>query len=111
MQKTQRSFAETGAASRFKRRLEKQSRGIIDLPGVEHLGQLTPFQGQVIDAAEAKEAEEKERKQAEIKGKTGGRPNQRRNALAGKQSGESSLGREETVRYVNEDTNSAKLVD
>jgi hypothetical protein len=71
------------------------------------MGDLTPFQNQVLDAAEAKEAEEKERKREEARNQqaTGGRS---RNARAGKGGGRAantSMEQEETVRYVNKDLN------
>ena len=69
------------------------------------MGDLTPFQNQVLDAAQRKEAEEKERQREEaLNQQGGGRP---RNARAG--SSDSSPGSEmkqkETVRYVNKKLN------
>jgi hypothetical protein len=95
-------FAETGAASSFKQQIEEHSCGYTDLPGVDHLGQITPFQRQVIDAANEKEAEEQERRQEEArKGNSGGRP---RNSRAQGSEG-SDMSQEETVRYVNKQEN------
>jgi hypothetical protein len=90
-----------GAASSFKNRIENHSNGITDLPGVDHMGDLTPFQNQVLDAAQRKEAEEKERKREEARNNSGGggQPSRPRNSRAG---GGDGMGGEETVRYVNE---------
>ena len=101
----QSSFAETGAASSFKNRVENHSGGITDLPGVEHMGDMTPFQNQVLDAAEKKEQEEKEKQRKEARENAGsGNSEPTRNARSGGSSN-SDLGRTETVRYVNKQEN------
>jgi hypothetical protein len=107
MQIRRNSFAETGAASSFKNRIENHSNGICDLPGVDHIGDLTPFQNQVLDAAQRKEQEEKQRKQEEMRQQQGdGRP---RNSRAGNNptggGSDSNFEQEETVRYINKDVN------
>lgn len=93
-------------ASSFKNRVENHSNGITDLPGVEHFGDLTPFQNQVLDAAETYENEkEKERmEEARNNGSSGSQPQRNPKAGAGGgASGGSTVDQEETVRYVNKD--------
>lgn len=105
MQKRQKPFAETGAASSFKNRIENHSGGITDLPGVDHIGDLTPFQKQVLDAAEQKEAEEQKRKREEAR-QQHGRGGRSRNARSGSgDSPGSTVEQEETVRYINKQEN------
>ena len=110
MQIRPKPFAETGAASSFKNRVENHSRGVCDLPGVKHMGDLTPFQNQVLDAAEKAEAEEQERKREEMRNQQGGggRAGPTRNSRAGpggSPGGDSGMSQEETVRYVNKELN------
>jgi hypothetical protein len=94
-----------GAASSFKNRIENCSNGITDLPGVEHMGDMTPFQKQVIDEAERYEAKKKEEAKEEARnGNSGASPPQNSRAQGGS-SGDSDMGHEETVRYVNQDLN------
>jgi hypothetical protein len=100
----QNPFAETGAASSFKNRIENHSNGVTDLPGVDHIGQLTPFQNQVLDAAERKEAEEQKKRQEEAKN-GGGNNGPPRNARAQSGQGGNDMDQEETVRYINKDLN------
>lgn len=100
-------FAETGAASSFKRQIEDYSAGFTDLPGVDHLGEITPFQRQVLEFALAKEEEEKQKRQEEIKQEAQGggghnTPPKNPRAGGGASSNTHNLGGEETVRYVNE---------
>jgi len=107
----QNPFAETGAASSFKNRIESHSGGITDLPGVDHIGDLTPFQNQVLDAAEKKEAEEQERKREEVRQQRGGNGRSRNARSGGAGSGSpgsspgSKIEQEETVRYINKELN------
>lgn len=91
-----------GAASSFKNRVENQSNGITDLPGIDHMGDLTPFQNQVLDFAAKVEQEEQERRQEEARKQGSGRS---RNARSGNSPNNSDMGREETVRYVNKELN------
>jgi len=92
-----------GAASSFKNRIENHSNGITDLPGVDDMGDLTPFQNQVLDAAEKKEAEEKEKQREEARngGSSGGSAGRQRNSRASN----NGMSREEHVRYVNTSEN------
>ena len=90
-----------GGASSFKNRIENHSNGITDLPGVDDMGDLTPFQNQVLDAAMQKRAEEKEKARNGNQSATDGRT---RNSRAGN-SGQSDMSREETVRYINTNEN------
>ena len=94
-------FAETGGANQFLSRVEDQSQGVTDLPGVDHIGDLTPFQNQVLDAAMQKRAEKKEEARNGNQSATGGRT---RNSRADN-SGQSDMSREETVRYINTNEN------
>lgn len=71
------------------------------MPGVNSVGDLTPFQNQVLDAAEKKEAEE-ERKQQEG-GSSRSRTTNSRNPSTG--SPNSGMSQKETVRYINESEN------
>lgn len=103
MRKRLKPFAETGAASSFKRRIENHSAGITDLPGVNDLGDLTPFQNQVLDAAEAKEQEEKRKQQEEARNQhSSGRSSSRTQNSRASNNG---MGHEETIRYVNKSEN------
>lgn len=101
----QKPFAATGGASSFKAQIEKYSNGFCDLPGIEHMGQITPFQRQVLDAATAKEHQEKQKKQEEMRQQQGqggpSRPTNSRSGGVGPNNG-SDMGQHETVRYVNE---------
>jgi hypothetical protein len=67
------------------------------------MGDLTPFQNQVLDAAERAEAEEKQRQREEARNQQGS--SRSRNSRAGSPSGGSDMSQEETVRYVNKDLN------
>lgn len=70
------------------------------------MGELTPFQNQVLDAAERKEAEEQERKREEARqqqGQSDGRTRNSRKPSGGPN--DSGMGQEETVRYVNKNLN------
>lgn len=100
-------FAETGAASSFKRQIENYSNGLTDLPGVTHLGEITPFQRQVLDAAVAEENRRQEERQQEMKGQTSpARPTNPRAGGVGPKSGpQSQFGQHETVRYINKNEN------
>jgi hypothetical protein len=89
-----------GGASSFKNRVENHSQGITDLPGVDAFDDLTPFQNQVLDAAQRKEAEEKRKQQPDV---GGGGSNQTLNSRGPAAS--SGMNREETVRYVNKEEN------
>jgi hypothetical protein len=93
-----------GAASSFKRRIEDQSCGITALPGVDDLGDLTPFQNQVLDFAEKKEQKEKEKQREEARNGNSPQRNARSPGRGG-QAQSSDMGREETVRYVNKELN------
>jgi hypothetical protein len=69
------------------------------------MGDLTPFQKQVIDEAEKFEAERKKEKREEARnGNTGSSPPQNSRAPGGSAGG-SDMDHEETVRYVNKDLN------
>jgi len=100
----QKPFAETGAASSFKNRIENHANGVTDLPGVDHLGDLTPFQNQVLDAAQKKEAEEKKRQREEARNQ-GGKSGRQRNPKSSGPAGQGGFEREETVRYINKEEN------
>lgn len=68
------------------------------------MGQLTPFQNQVLDAAESYEAKKQEERREEARGNAGGGRTQ--NARAGStQQNKGDMDQEETVRYVNEELN------
>lgn len=69
------------------------------------MGDLTPFQNQVLDAAQRKEAEEKEKQREEARNQQGG--GRSRNARSGSSGGSpgSKMEQEETVRYVNKELN------
>jgi hypothetical protein len=75
------------------------------------MGDLTPFQNQVLDAAEKAEAEEQERKREEMRNNQGGGSTPSRNSRAGGggspggSPNNSGMGQEETVRYVNKELN------
>jgi len=75
------------------------------------MGQLTPFQNQVLDAAEKAEAEEQERKREEMREKQqrgGGGPTRNSRTSGGSPGGSpnnSGMGQEETVRYINKQEN------
>lgn len=71
------------------------------------MGDLTPFQNQVLDAAEKKEAEEQEKKREEARNQnSGSSPTRNSRANSGSpQGGNSDMGGEETVRYVNKELN------
>jgi len=79
------------------------------------MGEVTPFQRQVLDAASRKEHEQQERKREEMQqqGPGGGspgpsRPTNPRSNGVGKNpggGGTSDLGQQETVRYVNRSEN------
>lgn len=103
MRRAPSPFAETGAASSFKDRVENHSNGITDLPGVDHMGQMTPFQNQVLDAANNFETKKKEEQREEARNGNGGR---QQNARAGStQQNNGDMDQEETVRYINKDLN------
>jgi hypothetical protein len=93
-----------GAASSFKNRIDKHSNGITDLPGVDHMGDLTPFQNQVLDMAAKVEQEEQERKQEEARNQDSTPTRNARSGPSGSPN-KSGMGQEETVRYVNKDLN------
>lgn len=93
-----------GAASSFKNRIESHSGGITDLPGVDHMGDLTPFQNQVLDAAERVEAERKKEKREEMRKNSGAGKTRNSRASSGSPN-KSDMGQEETVRYVNKELN------
>lgn len=103
MRKAQKPFAEMGAASSFKNRIENHSNGVCDLPGVNDMGDLTPFQNQVLDAAQKVEQDEKERQREEARNGNGRQTNAR--SSGGGSQGNSDMGQEETVRYINKDLN------
>jgi len=70
------------------------------------MGDLTPFQNQVLDAAERAEQEEKERRREEARNQQGGGgPSRNSRANSGGSPNNSGMGQEETVRYVNKDLN------
>jgi hypothetical protein len=64
---------------------------------------LTPFQNQVLDAAEKKEQEEKEKQREEARNGNGPQRNSRGGPSGG--SPGSKMEQEETVRYVNRQEN------
>lgn len=102
-QTRQTPFAKVGAASSVKRLLDQYNSQIT---GIEHQGQLTPIQRQILDAAEKHEAEkQRERREEMRQQQTGGRGGGRtRNARAGGgQSGGNTQA--ETVRYINKQEN------
>lgn len=104
MPRAQSPFAETGGASSFKARIEDHSNGITDLPGIDHMGNLTPFQNQVLDAANRYEAQKQEERREEARGNAGS--GRTENSRAGStQQNKGDMGQEETVRYVNEEMN------
>lgn len=92
-----------GAASNFKNRIENHTNGITDLPGVDHLGQLTPFQNQVLDFAHRKEEEKKQEQREEAKQGRGSSPPS--NARSSSGSTQQTNSQEETVRYINKELN------
>lgn len=65
------------------------------------MGQLTPFQNQVLDAASAKEQEEKEKAREEARQGNNGRQRNPRAGGSGGGSAGSGIEQKETVRYVN----------
>lgn len=73
------------------------------------MGDLTPFQNQVLDAAQAKEQEKKEERREEMQQQQGGStPNRNARSAGGGSGGSpggSDMGQEETVRYVNKELN------
>lgn len=70
------------------------------------MGDLTPFQNQVLDAAQRAEAEEKERRREEARNQQGGGgPARNSRASSGGSPNNSGMGQEETVRYVNKELN------
>lgn len=95
-------FATVGAASSVKRLLKDYESGIV---GIDHQTTLTPFQRQILDAAEAHEAEQKRQRQEEMRqqAQQGGSGRQR-NSRARSGGGPSGGGETnaETVRYINE---------
>lgn len=73
------------------------------MEGVSSFSDLTPFQNQVLDAAEKIEAEKQEqRRQEQMPSSVGGKTLNSRGPAGG---GNSGLEQEETVRYINEDEN------
>ena len=69
------------------------------------MGDLTPFQNQVLDAAAEYEAEQQEKRREEARNQ-GGNSGRTRNSRAGGGSpNNSGMGQEETVRYVNKELN------
>jgi hypothetical protein len=62
------------------------------------MGDLTPYQGQVLDAARQAEAEAKEERMEEARNGSGGAGGQ--TPSTGSQTGK--MEQEETVRYINE---------
>jgi hypothetical protein len=69
------------------------------------MGDLTPFQNQVLDAAARKEAEEKERKREEARNQHDTNRPRNSRADSGGSPNKSGMGQEETVRYVNKELN------